>query len=94
MHISKYNELWSHTQSRVNGFLKKAQDAAKKKGTDPEEEFTKLMVTRLRRIKHEEKIHYTIAVLQEMGYQEIIDIYDGKLVMNALTKDLDFLDDL
>jgi hypothetical protein len=94
MYVSKYSDLWKHTQSRINGFLKKAEVASIKNGTDKEEEFTKLMVTRLRRIKHEEKIHYTIEVLKEMGYQDIIDIYDGKLVMNALTKDLDFLDDI
>lgn len=84
-HVSSYGELWDHTKKRINDAEKKAKNR---------EEFAKKMVTRLKRIKHEEKVYAAIAVLHEKGYDEIVDIYDGKLLMDELTKDEDWLTNL
>lgn len=83
--ISNYGELWTHTVKRIQDAEKKAKNY---------EEFAKKMVTRLKRITHEEKVYCAIAVLHEKGYQEIVDIYDGKLLMDELTKDDDWLNNL
>lgn len=83
--VFKSSQLWRHTVDRIKGFEKKCKTP---------EEFQKKMVTRLKRITHKEKIYYTIAVLVELGYKEVAEIYDGRLVMESLADDLDFLDEL
>ncbi|MFW6242899.1 MAG: hypothetical protein ACOC2W_01960 [bacterium] len=77
IHVSRYDKLWDHTVMRIENAENKAKNY---------QDFTKKMVTRLKRIKHEEKIHYAIAVLKEKGYDEVVDIYEGRLVMDKLSK--------
>lgn len=76
-HVDRYDQLWGHTIMRIENAEKKAKNY---------EDFVKKMVTRLKRIKHEEKIHYAIAVLKEKGYDEVVDIYEGKLLMDQMSQ--------
>ncbi len=75
--VMKFGRLWDHTVIRVENAEKQSKDY---------QDFVKKMVLRLRRIKHEEKIHYAIAVLEEKGYHEVVDIYKGRLLMNKMSK--------
>lgn len=84
-YVSVDNSLWKHTLDRVISFEEKCKS---------KEEFEKKMVTRLKRIKHTEKIYYTIAVLVHRGHQTVAEIYDSRLVLDSLTEDLDFLDEI
>ena len=85
VYVSRFSQLWHHTWSRIDGFEQKCKNR---------EDFVNKMVTRLKRIKDEAKIYYTIAVLVERGYHDVAEIYDSRLVMNALSDELDFLDEL
>jgi len=82
--VYKHNPQWAHTMDRVVSFEKKYPDKAK---------FEQHMTTRLKRIKNMEKVYYTIAVLIERGHTDVAEIYDSRLVLEALTEDLDFLDE-
>lgn len=77
MTVSRYSELWDHTVMRIR---------TAEKQTKTNEDFVKKMVTRLKRIKHEEKIHYAIAVLKERGHMDVVDIYEGRLLMEHFLK--------
>jgi hypothetical protein len=76
--VYKNDKLWNHTQMRIDNALKKANG--------DNEKFTSQMVTRLKRIGHEEKLYYSIAVLKEMGYENIVDMYEGKVLINEMMK--------
>jgi hypothetical protein len=77
--------MWAYNVDRMKGWDKK----------HTREEFIKKNMTRIKRITKKEKLYYSLAVLIEMGFeQEVIDMYDAKLVMEALTEDLDFLKDI
>ena len=78
MYINRHCELWDHTIHRIV--------EAEKKSNGDYDKFAKMMVTRLKRITHEEKIHYAIAALRDRGHNEIVDVYEGKLVMNELVR--------
>lgn len=75
--ISEYNELWDHTMNRIITAERKAKDY---------QDFVRKMVTRLNRITHEEKIHYAIAVLKKRGHNDVVDIYEGRLLMDHFLK--------
>lgn len=83
--VRNYGELWEHTMKRIVDAEKKAKNY---------QDFANKMVTRLKRIKHNEKVYAAIAVLYERKHYEIVDIYDGKLLMDDLTRDWDFLDNI
>jgi hypothetical protein len=80
-YCDKHTPQWNHAEDRIRSFQIKCKD---------DEEFKKKMVTRLKRIKNEEKIYYTIAVLIEYGYHDVAEIYDSQLVMNQLIGEIDF----
>lgn len=77
MYIDKRSELWKHTLMRINN----AEQTSKNY-----EQFARQMVTRLQRITHAEKVHYAIAALQQKGYQDLVDVYEGRFVMDKLIK--------
>lgn len=76
VYIDKDSELWKHTKMRI--------DDAKNKSKD-DEQFQKKMVTRLLRIKHDEKVYYAIAYLRDCKYDQVVEIYEGKILMDQLT---------
>jgi hypothetical protein len=76
IYIDKHSELWKHTKMRI--------DSAKSKAKD-DEDFQKKMVTRLLRIKHDEKVYYAIAYLRDCKYDQVVEIYEGKILMDQLT---------
>lgn len=79
-YINRYTELWDHTMMRVHN--------AEAKSNGDYQKFVNQMVTRLKRITHEDKLHYAIAVLQYLGYDELVDIYEGKILMDAMTRQM------
>ena len=79
--IDKWSPLWEHTMMRI----KNAEAKCTKNGTLDYEKFQSQMITRLIRIGHEEKIHYAISALIDLGYKDIAEIYDSKLVLDMLT---------
>ena len=78
MYINKYSVLWEHTEMRI----KNAEE--KSKGNN--EKFVVAMVARLKKITHIEKVHYAIAVLKERGHEDVVDIYEGRLLMEEFLK--------
>jgi hypothetical protein len=44
------------------------------------------MVARLQRITHEEKIYYAIEYLKQKGYNDVVEIYEGRLFMDEFIK--------
>lgn len=81
MYVSKYNELWNHTMMRVTNAEKKRGVFDGFKRTGDYENFVNDMVLRLKRITHKEKLYYAIEVLKERGHNEIVEIYEGRLLM-------------
>jgi len=77
IYIDRYSELWRHTVKRVIDAEKKSKNY---------EEFARKMVTRLKRITHEEKIHYAIEVLRERNHHDIVDVYEGRLLMDEMVR--------
>ena len=77
MTIVKRDQLWRHTERRIIAAEEKAKS---------NEEFVKKMITRMNRITHQEKIHYAIEVLKERGHNNVVDIYEGRLVMDEFLK--------
>lgn len=76
--VFRKSELWEHTEDRV---------LAAKKSAKSEEDFKKKMITRLKRIKQEQKLYYAVAVLHHHGYEEIANMYTGRIVMDKLMRD-------
>ena len=83
IYIDKYSKLWDHTMMRI----KNSQFKCTKDGVLDYEKFQSQMITRLIKIGHEEKIHYAIAVLIVLGFKDIAEIYDSRLVLDMLTQD-------
>jgi len=83
IYVNRYSNLWDHTVKRVNDAENKARD---KSGKIDQVKFAKLMVTRLQRITHEEKIHYAIQYLKQKGYNDIVEIYEGRLFMDEFVR--------
>lgn len=71
--VIKNSDLWKHTEMRIIN--------AEKKSLGDNKKFVIQMVSRLKKIQHIEKIYYAIAVLQERGHNDVVDIYNGKLIM-------------
>lgn len=82
-YIDRYSDLWQHTKKRVNDAEDKARNQT---GEVDQVKFAKLMVTRLQRITHEEKIHYAIQYLKDKGYNDIVEIYEGRLFMDEFVR--------
>ena len=91
------NELWKHTLMRINNAEIEARKKAEKYMSNPKWikkngetnfniEFLKLMVGRLKKITNVEKIYYAIAVLNKKGYSDIVDVYEGRLLMEHMIK--------
>ena len=96
-YVSKHNPLWDHTMMRVrdaednarNKVIKKMSDPKwiqKNGGTNFDKEFLQLMVQRLQKITHMEKVYYAIAVLNERGYSDVVDVYEGRILMEEMLK--------
>lgn len=93
VYISQYSPLWRHCLERVKDFAKKSYD---NDGNYNREKFIRQMVNRVNKITNMEKLYYTIAVLEhlgatedkedKMGYQFAVDVYNGKITMEILTK--------
>jgi hypothetical protein len=81
MLVSKYNDLWDHTVMRITNAEKKRGVVDGNHRTGDYEKFVNDMVVRLKRITHVEKLHYAIAVLKERGHEEVVQIYEGRLMM-------------
>lgn len=81
IYVDKWSPLWKHTIMRI----KNAEAKCTKNGTLDYEKFQSQMITRLIRIGHVEKVHYALAALDELGYKDIAEIYDSKLVLDMLT---------
>lgn len=78
--VYRHYNLWKHCADRVGTWNDKLT----------KEEFIKKNMIRLKRIKKKEKLYYTLAILIDMGFdQEVIDMYDARIVMETLTSDLD-----
>lgn len=69
--------LWEHTETRIINAEKSAKNY---------NDFVKKMVTRLNRITKEEKIHFAIAVLKDRNHHSLVDIYEGRLIMDKFLK--------
>lgn len=82
-YVDRYSDLWQHTKKRVNDAEDKARNP---KGEVDQVKFAKLMVTRLQRITHEEKIYYAIQYLKDKGYNDIVEIYEGRLFMDEFVR--------
>lgn len=91
------NEMWSHTMMRINNAEADARKKAEKHMADPkwikkngetnyDQEFLKLMVQRLQKITNMEKVYYAIAALNEKGYQDVVDVYEGRILMDQMLK--------
>lgn len=76
--VYTFTDDWKHTEDRV---------LAAKKSAKNEEEFKKKMITRLKRIKHRNKLYCAVAVLHKYGYEEIANMYTGRIVMDKLLGD-------
>lgn len=84
MYIDRRSDLWDHTIKRVNDAEEKTRDP--QTGNVDQVKFAKLMVTRLQRITHKEKIHYAIQYLKQRGYNDIVEIYEGRLFMDDFVR--------
>lgn len=83
MYVDRCSDLWRHTKKRVND----AEDKTRNQNGEVDQiKFAKLMVTRLQRITHEEKIHYAIRYLKDKGYDDIVEIYEGRLFMDEFVR--------
>ena len=80
--VNKYDPIILHCQHRINDALDKA-----KKKENFEQEFDKLMLTRLIRMKKVEKIIYSLILLYVSGYREMAERYETKLLLNELKED-------
>lgn len=69
------SEHWLHAEDRILSAKRKAKS---------DEDFKKKMITRLKRIKHQEKLYYAVAVLHKHGYEDIANMYTGRIVMEKL----------
>lgn len=82
--IDKYSDLWYHTKKRVDDAEKKSYISGSTKVDQVK--FAKYMVARLQRITHEEKIYYAIEYLKQKGYNDVVEIYEGRLFMDEFIK--------
>jgi len=83
VYVDRYNPLWKHTMMRIRN----AKDKCTVNGVLDYEKFKNQMILRLTRIGKDAKIHYTIQALIELGYQEIAEIYDSRLLLDVLMSD-------
>jgi len=80
VYVSRYGQLWDHTMMRI----KDARVKCTKDGVLDYEKFKNQMILRLTRIGHKEKIYTAIQALVDLGYKEIAEIYDSKLLFDVL----------
>lgn len=73
VNVYKSSKQWEHAEMRI----KNAE--AKSKGDN--KTFVKQMVTRLKKIQNMEKVYYAIAVLEDRNHGDVVNIYNGKLVL-------------
>lgn len=72
--IYRGTKMWVHAKHRIDEFKKLPHDS-----------FMKKMYTRLKRTTHKDKLYYTIAVLYDMGEEDLADLYDAKIVAELLS---------
>lgn len=96
-YVSKSDEMWRHTMMRIHDAEDRARERAskhmydikwiRKNGeTNYDKEFLKLMVQRLQKITNMEKVYYAIAALNEKGYSDVVDVYEGRVLMDQMLK--------
>lgn len=73
--VNPYDALWAHTEKRILD--------AKKKSNGDYEKFKNSMVVRLNKMTHHDKIVYAIRVLEKYGYDDIVDIYFSRVVIET-----------
>lgn len=83
VYVDRYSVLWEHTKMRIRN----ARDKCTKDGVLDYEKFKNQMILRLTKIGHKQKVYYAMAALVEMGYEEIAEIYDSKLLFDVLMDD-------
>ena len=83
VYVDRYDPLWKHTMKRI----KESREKCTKDGVLDYEKFKNQMILRLTRIGHKQKIHYAMQALVDLGYQEIAEIYDSKLLFDVLMDD-------
>lgn len=72
------NDLYEHSLMRIeNAEMKSKGDNVK---------FVQLMTTRLKLIKHQDKIHCAIQILKNRNHQDVVDIYEGRLLIEEFLK--------
>lgn len=95
--VYKRSEMWEHTIMRITNAEADARKKAEKKMNDPkwikkngstnyDQEFLQLMVQRLQKITNMEKVYYAIAALNEKGYSDVVDVYEGRILMDQMLK--------
>lgn len=77
--IDRHSPLWAHTQKRIDDALAQARD---------HEHFKQKMVTRLYRMTDYDKVRYALEALQERGYEDVVEFYHARLVLNVMSEDL------
>ena len=83
IYIDRYSPLWRHTMMRI----KNSQFKCTKDGVLDHEKFKSQMITRLIKIGKNEKIYYAIQALIDLGFKDIAEIYDSRLVLDMLTQE-------
>lgn len=93
--VSQYDKLWAHTMMRIENAEVSAREKAKKHMANPkwrkkngetnyDQEFLKLMVQRLQKITNMDKVYYAVAVLNEKGYSDVVDVYEDRILMDKM----------
>jgi hypothetical protein len=89
------DEIWRHTVMRIKNAEAAAREKAEKHMNDLkwinkngttnfDKEFLKLMVQRLKKITNMQKVYYAMAVLNEYGYTDVVNVYEGKVLMDHM----------
>jgi hypothetical protein len=59
---------------------------AEEKANGNNEKFVNAMVSRLKKITHKDKVMYAIEVLKHLDHNDVVDIYEGRLLMEEFLK--------
>lgn len=76
--MSRNGELWNHTMMRIRNAEEKA------KGDNGK--FVSAMVSRLKKITHKDKVTCAIEVLKYLKHDDVVDIYEGRLLIEEFLK--------
>jgi len=77
IYVDKNSALWEHTKMRIDNAAFKAKDR---------DDFVKRMIQRLMKMKHKDKLDYAKYYLKQLGYDDIVEIYESKELMDILSE--------